>query len=262
MNITSSSSNPIAPPRALRGFTLVELLVVIAIISVLASMLLPAIAVAKDKARSISCVSNQRQIGVAFHLYAGEHQDILVPAELHALNGADSEEGWPTLLVNGQHLAATRSTNYNALAAASSVFRCPTGRPEVYQFNPVSRDDAEGAKAYPFKSEAVGRKSYVHTWYGINGGAGGGHRWPFRRFPADDGSTVQTRLGSITHASTLPATFDGWWIHNGKDERVNARHGKGTRSNVLFLDGSARTFHTFSIPSVTSTNSAEIQWQL
>lgn len=76
--------------RAVRGFTLVELLVVIAIITILAAMLMPAFSQAKARARRVACVSQLRQAGYGFHLFANDHGGRL-PMHVPAAEGGSAE---------------------------------------------------------------------------------------------------------------------------------------------------------------------------
>src|SRR5688572_11168837 len=81
MSPKRASDLPRQAGRRLAGFTLIELLVVIAIIAMLASMILPALGKAKEKARRAQCLSNLRQLGVGSFLYAGDNNDVLLSCD-------------------------------------------------------------------------------------------------------------------------------------------------------------------------------------
>src|SRR6266699_6619782 len=123
---------PLKPKwRRFPAFTLIELLVVIAVIAILAALLLPVLARAKEKARAIECLSNLKQIQLAWQLYAGDNQDKLVyprPSLGSELPWVQGVLGYTssTVNTNTQLLVNAKYAAFAPYISVARVYHCPS----------------------------------------------------------------------------------------------------------------------------------------
>ena len=115
-------------------FTLIELLVVIAIIAILAAMLLPALSKARDKARTISCVNNFKQIGLGVFLYASDFDEYIVPGQCPPNDPWNSGQWFGLLSGFGGQTSGYGSIFINSVTT-QGTFVCPS---EVVPFGSYS----------------------------------------------------------------------------------------------------------------------------
>ena len=197
--------------RVRRAFTLIELLVVIAIIAVLAAMLLPVLARAKDKARSAQCVSNLRQWGLAMRIYADDYDDFL----------PRRGQGVQTLAL------ITRPDDwFNALPP---YFKLPTYEDLVTQ----GRKPAAGDHSIFICPDAVDPGGTYFLPYGMNMNLSPWNLPEATKF----GNVVQPVC--VVSLADAPGQYASTYP-SAQPYSVVARHAR--RANLLFLAGGVQSF--------------------
>jgi prepilin-type N-terminal cleavage/methylation domain-containing protein/prepilin-type processing-associated H-X9-DG protein len=146
------------------GFTLIELLVVVAIIAILAAMLVPALAKAKQKAEGAGCMNNTKQLALAWQMYATDNSDWLSPNR-----DGGSVQGWQGLTANW-----TKPVPYSSLSWAGGWL----------DFTPNTSDNTNVFNLY---NGALG--TYVSKNVGV-------YHCPADKFPAREGNAMVTRVRS------------------------------------------------------------------
>jgi prepilin-type N-terminal cleavage/methylation domain-containing protein/prepilin-type processing-associated H-X9-DG protein len=246
--------------RAKGAFTLIELLVVIAIIAILAAILFPVFAQAREKARQVSCLSNCRQIGLGIMMYVQDYDEVYCPY----FSGYDPATGtynppswyWSQLVAPYiQKATGTGSGGQALITDLSRVYVCPNA--------PVPDAATQRTCGGLGYSSSYGISDNIVDWWAPNG-----IRQSYKprgmaavQAPANAVILVETWdwlcAGRLPGAALALSFFDTTQGVNGARGTVDGRHSASTRktartveadrlslNNVVFCDGHVKALKT------------------
>jgi prepilin-type N-terminal cleavage/methylation domain-containing protein len=215
------SSAEIPRTHAPGGFTLIELLVVIAIIAILAAMLLPALAAAKQKAQGVRCLSNVKQMTLAVCMYPNEYGGKYITDLMTGGTTADTG-AWIVNLVD-------------FYGKATNLFLCPTTtKTPTVTGNTISGDvETPWASTLPRNTGTIYNGSYGYNGWAFSDKLGDGNGYPANYFVKDT---------AVKKSSETPLFYDQSWTDAWPLETDAPNRYLYTAGSAATLPGGFRNF--------------------
>lgn len=258
--------------RGRQAFTLIELLVVIAIIAILAAILFPVFAQAREKARQTSCLSNIKQLGLGVLMYASGYDNTL-----------------PHYMDNQAYIFVTRLDPY---LKNRNITKCPSSQWDEGAIQRRQGNNGYGNFMTSPSSECVGIRSstagksgffsdvYAPLDYEVNGSFclpefeggyvgcdnGEGGTWSYRTMAGLDYQRVTSPAKAVLMLDFPPASFYWPGLDAGKEnfwggKSFSGRHAEG--SNTLHADGHAKWYkYTTLFPDGKQDGPSKKDWNL